>query len=52
MTNKKECFISLRVSEEEKAHIKALASELYMPVSNFIFMCIDEHINSRKGDKK
>lgn len=52
MANKKECFINLRVSKEEKSYIKALASELYMPVSKFIFMCVDEHTEKMKGDKE
>jgi len=50
--NKKEKCICFKATSEEKAHIKELASAEYMPVSKFIFMCIDEHINSKKGDKK
>lgn len=50
--SKKEKCICIKVTSEEKAHIKELASAEYMPVSKFIFMCIDEHTGKIKGDEK
>ena len=49
MANKKNNFLCLRVTDEEREHIKKLTYDLYMPVSNFIFMCINEYEKNAKG---
>ena len=49
MANKKNNFLYLRVTDEEREHIKKLAYDLYKPVSNFIFLCIEKKKKNAKG---